>query len=247
MKIINYIRNSRMATSGNFFVLLRKKLNIKTRKKELYQKAFTHSSVNLKDKEGNTINFERLEFLGDALLSTIIAEYLFKLHPQANEGELTKLRAKIVSRAQLNSIGKEMGLIQLADISSHYKTFGENIHGNLIESLIGAIFIDKGYNRTKDYVFKFMLDPYINMDELETMVLSYKSLLFEWSQKQRHKLEFKTENDRGLDPNINYTCQIYLDKKIIAKARAVSKKKAEEKAAKIAANILKPFKTNKNE
>ncbi|MDC0126354.1 ribonuclease III, partial [Flavobacteriaceae bacterium] len=74
MKIINYIRNSRMATSGNFFIQLQKKLNIRTRNKELYKKAFTHSSVNLKDKEGNTINFERLEFLGDALLSTIVAE-----------------------------------------------------------------------------------------------------------------------------------------------------------------------------
>ena len=73
MKIINYIRNSRMATSGNFFALLRKKLKIKTHKEELYQKAFTHSSVNLKDSEGKTVNFERLEFLGDALLSTIIA------------------------------------------------------------------------------------------------------------------------------------------------------------------------------
>ena len=166
MKIINYIRNSRMATSGNFFIQLQKKLNIRTRNKELYKKAFTHSSVNLKDKEGNTINFERLEFLGDALLSTIVAEYLFNFHPEAKEGELTKLRAKIVSRSQLNSIGKQMGLFELADISSHHKTFGENIHGNLIESLIGALFIDKGYNKTKDYVLKYMLDPYI--DRLKT-------------------------------------------------------------------------------
>ena len=143
-----------MATSWNFFALLRKKLNIKTHKEELYQKAFTHSSVNLKDSEGKTVNFERLEFLGDALLSTIIAEYLFNFHPEAKEGELTKLRAKIVSRTQLNYIGKEMGLIELADISSHHKTFGENIHGNLIESLVCALFIDKGYNKTKDYVLK---------------------------------------------------------------------------------------------
>ena len=107
MKIINYIRNSRMISSGDFIVQLRKKLNIKTRKKELYQKAFTHSSLNLKDKQGNSINFERLEFLGDALLSTIIAEYLFNFNPKAKEGKLTKLRAKIVSRVQLNYIGKD--------------------------------------------------------------------------------------------------------------------------------------------
>ena len=235
-----------MATSGNFFALLRKKLNIKTDKEELYQKAFTHRSVNLKDSKGKTVNFERLEFLGDALLSTIIAEYLFNFHPEAKEGELTKLRAKIVSRTQLNYIGKEMGLIELADISSHHKTFGENIHGNLIESLVGALFIDKGYNKTKDYVLKYMLTPYIDMDELQNMVLSYKSLLFEWSQKNKKELVFKTESDDGLDPNINYTSQIYLDNKSIAKARAVSKKKAEEKAAKIATSILKPSKTKKD-
>lgn len=247
MKIINYIRNSQMATSGNFFIQLQKKLNIRTRNKELYKKAFTHSSVNLKDKEGNTINFERLEFLGDALLSTIVAEYLFNFHPEAKEGELTKLRAKIVSRSQLNSIGKQMGLFELADISSHHKTFGENIHGNLIESLIGALFIDKGYNKTKDYVLKYMLDPYIDMDELDNMVLSYKSLLIEWSQKQKQELEIRTENDGGLDPNINYTCQIYLGKKLISKARGLSKKKAEEKAAKIAVSVLKPYKINRDE
>ena len=139
-----------------------------------------------------------------------------------------------------------MGLIELADISSHHKTFGENIHGNLIESLIGALFIDKGYNKTKEYVLKYMLTPYIDMDELQNMVLSYKSLLFEWSQKNKKELLFKTESDDGLDPNINYTSQIYLDNKSIAKARAVSKKKAEEKAAKIAATILKTSKTKKD-
>jgi len=247
VKIINYIRNSRMISSGDFIVQLRKKLNIKTRKKELYQKAFTHSSLNLKDKQGNSINFERLEFLGDALLSTIIAEYLFNFNPKAKEGKLTKLRAKIVSRVQLNYIGKEMGLLELADISSHHKTFGENIHGNLIESLIGALFIDKGYNKTKDYVLKYMLDPYIDMAKLENMVLSHKSLLIEWSQKQKQDLEFKTASDSGLDPNINYTSLISLDKRVIAKARGVSKKKAEEKAAKIATTILKPFKNKKDE
>jgi len=140
-----------------------------------------------------------------------------------------------------------MGLLELADISSHHKTFGENIHGNLIESLIGALFIDKGYNKTKDYVLKYMLDPYIDMAKLENMVLSHKSLLIEWSQKQKQDLEFKTASDSGLDPSINYTSLISLDKRVIAKARGVSKKKAEEKAAKIATTILKPFKNKKDE
>ncbi len=152
-----------METSGIFFTHLRKELGIKTMNKALYKQAFTHSSLNLKDTAGNKLNFERLEFLGDALLSTIIAEYLFYHNPQAKEGRLTKLRAKIVSRTQLNGIGEKMGLLQLADFSIHNKKFGDDIHGNLIESLIGAHFIDKGYIKTKDYVMKNIIKCYHNI------------------------------------------------------------------------------------
>ena len=239
MKIFKYILKSRMETSGIFFTQLRKRLEIKTTEIKLYKEAFTHSSVNLKDLKGNPINFERLEFLGDALLGTIIAESLFRSHPEVNEGTLTKFRAKIVSRSKLNHIGKEMGLIELAEISNHHENFGENIYGNLLESLIGALFIDKGYTKTKDYVLKNIIKPYIDMESLDQLVLSYKGLLIEWTQKNKKNIEFKTNNDEGLDPKINYSCQIFLNKKFIAKAREISKKKAEEKAAKIVYHILK--------
>ena len=109
MKFLNYIRNSRKVSSGNFFSKLQKKLSIRTSNKAIYKEAFTHRSSNLKNSEGEAINFERLEFLGDALLTSIIAEYLFQYYPLAKEGALTKLRAKIVSRVKLNQIGKEMG------------------------------------------------------------------------------------------------------------------------------------------
>jgi len=250
VKIFKYILKSRMATSGIFFTQLREKLEIKTTEKKLYKEAFTHSSVNLKDVDGNPINFERLEFLGDALLGAIIAESLFKNNPKVNEGILTKLRAKIVSRSKLNRIGKEMGLIELAEISNHHKNFGDNIYGNLLESLIGALFIDKGYTKTKNYVLKKIINPYIDMKSLNELVLSYKGFLIEWTQKNKKSIEFKTNNDEGLDPKINYSCQIFLDKKFIAKAREISKKKAEEKAAKMVYHILKlkfSLKTNSNE
>ncbi|MEK9613955.1 MAG: ribonuclease III [Flavobacteriaceae bacterium] len=239
MKLIQYIRDSRMATSGIFFTQLRKKLGIKTSNKALYKKAFTHSSVNLKDSKGNLINFERLEFLGDALLGTIVAESLFQNYPDAKEGTLTKLRAKIVSRSQLNHIGKEMGLIELASISNNHKNFGENIHGNLLESLIGALFIDKGYIRTKSYVLEKIIGPHVDLDNLNDLILSYKGLLIEWTQKEKRSIEFKTASDEGLDPKINYYCQLFIDQKFIVKARALSKKKAEEKAAKKAYHALK--------
>lgn len=228
-----------METSGNFFVALQKKLNIKPKNKKLYKEAFTHSSVNHKTTAGDPLNFERLEYLGDAILNSIIAEFLFNYYSTAKEGSLTKLRAKIVSRSKLNEIGKEKELYSIAEISDHHNTFGDNIHGNLLESLIGAIFIDKGYNKTKTYVIHNIILPYIDIENLDSLVLSHKGLLIEWGQKHKESIEFKTDQDQGLDPKINYSCQIIFQKKCIAKAKASSKKKAEEKAAKIAVRALK--------
>lgn len=239
MKFLNYIRNSRMLTSGNFFSQIQSKLGIRTSNKAIYKEAFTHRSLNLKDPEGKTVNFERLEFLGDALLTSIVAEYLFQYYPLAKEGALTKLRAKIVSRVKLNQIGKEMGLLELAQISNHHKNFGDDIHGNLLESLIGALFIDRGYEKTKGYVIKNIILPHVDMDRLDSLVLSYKAFLIEWGQKQKKEIRFITEEDTTVHPKINYTAKIFLDQELLAKSKALSKKKAEEKAARIAARILK--------
>ena len=239
MKFLNYIRNSRKVSSRNFFSKLQKKLSIRTSNKAIYKEAFTHRSSNLKNSEGEAINFERLEFLGDALLTSIIAEYLFQYYPLAKEGALTKLRAKIVSRVKLNQIGKEMGLFELAQISNHNKNFGDDIHGNLLESLIGALFIDRGYEKTKNYVIKKIIHPYVDMERLESLVLSYKAFLIEWGQKQKKEIEFVTEEDAGVHSKISYTAQIFLDREPLVKSKALSKKKAEEKASRIAARILK--------
>ena len=239
MRILRYIRNSRMATSGNFFAQIQKKLGIKISNNHVYKEAFTHSSVNFKGPEGSPINFERLEFLGDAILTSIIAEYLYDFYPQAKEGALTKLRAKIVSRVKLNQIGKEMGLLELASISNNHKNFGEDIHGNLLESIIGAIFVDKGYNKTKAYVINKIIHPYIDMNKLDSLVLSHKAFLIEWSQKEKKELQFVTQETGGVNPRITYSSQILLNNEVLAKSKALSKKKAEEKAAKIATRILK--------
>jgi ribonuclease-3 len=176
-----------MASSGNFFSKFQEKLGIRTSNKALYKEAFTHRSLNLKNAKGEAVNFERLEFLGDALLTSIVAEYLFQYYPLAKEGALTKLRAKIVSRVKLNQIGKEMGLFELAQISNHHKNFGDDIHGNLLESLIGALFIDRGYEKTKNYVIKKIILPNVDMERLESLVLSYKAFLIEWGTKTKER------------------------------------------------------------
>lgn len=228
-----------METSGIFFVQLKNNFGLKPKNKDLFQRAFTHRSMNLKDDSGNQINFERLEFLGDSFLNTLITEHLFEYFPSAREGELSNLRAKIVSRDQLNQIGKKMGLIEMAELGLNKKNFGEDIHGNLLESLIGAIFIDKGYNKGKSYVMEKIITPFVDMDTLDQLVLSYKSVVIEWSQKNRVDLKFKTKKDQGLDPDVNYCCIILLNNKTFVKGREISKKKAEEKAAKRAYMALK--------
>ena len=122
-----------MDTSGTFFVELRKKLKIKTQKKRLYKEAFTHSSVNKKTYGGEPLNFERLEFLGDAVLNSIIADFLYRYYPNAKEGALTKLRAKIVSRSKLNQIGKKMDLHAIAEIANQLAISSDN-HTKIIET-----------------------------------------------------------------------------------------------------------------
>ena len=121
MKLLKYLRGTKFSLSENFAQKIQRRLNIKVFNKDLFEEAFTHSSANLKNSTGQIINFERLEFLGDALLTGIVAEFLFEYYPYAKEGELTKLRAKIVSRSKLNEIGKQMCLFEFAKISNHHK------------------------------------------------------------------------------------------------------------------------------
>ena len=228
-----------MVISEDFSNRIQNKIGVKISNKNIFKEAFTHSSTNIKDDKGKIINFERLEFLGDAILNSIIAEYLYLLYPEAKEGFLTKMRAKIVSRSNLNNIGKEMGLLELVQISNHHKNFGDDIHGNLLESVIGAIFIDQDYKKTKDYVVNKIITKYVDIKNLNSFILSYKAFLIEWGQKEKKEIKFFTEEDGGLSTEIKYCCQIFLEKNLLAKSKAHSKKKAEEKASRIAIRILK--------
>lgn len=207
--------------------------------KTLYQTAFTHRSVNRKNKEGVYINFERLEFLGDTVIDAVVAHFLYSELNQDNEGELTKMKSKIVSREKLNYIGKELNLLDYLFCTGNKENFGDDIYGNILEALIGAVFIDKGYERCKKVVFKIILDPYISLNEVKKEIISYKSVLIEWGQKEKHNIEFLTEKENSVDATINYYCKLMLNDKLLIKAREVSKKKAEEKAAKRAYKVMK--------
>jgi len=232
MSYIRNILNSRFKRNGNFFMELTKILGFKPKQVKFYKKAFTHRSMNIKDGEGNAINYERLEFLGDAMLSAVIALHLYREVPSGDEGYLTKMRSKIVSREHLNELGKELNLIKLVESKIPPGQFGDNIHGNLFEALVGAIFLDKGYKYCEKFIYNRVIIPYVDIETLEGKVISYKSLLIEWCQKEKKTFKYHVYEDTGNDEVRHFSVKLLINDKVIAKARATSKKKAEEKASK---------------
>ncbi|MFH4966642.1 ribonuclease III [Gaetbulibacter sp. M240] len=232
MKSIRNILNSRSKRNGNFFMTLRNILGFKPRSLKFYDKAFTHRSMNLKDATGNAINYERLEFLGDAMLSAVIASHLYLEAPDGDEGYLTKMRSKVVSREHLNELGRDLDLISMVKSKIPAGQFGDNIHGNLFEALVGAIFLDRGYKYCEKFIYKRVIIPYVDIETLEGRVISYKSLLIEWCQKEKKTFDYNVYEDTGNDEVRHFSVKLSIDGKVIAKARATSKKKAEEKASK---------------
>ena len=197
-----------------------------------YKKAFTHRSTKLIDKKGNPINYERLEFLGDAMLGAVIASYLYKKAPEGSEGYLTQMRSKIVSREHLNELGKDLNLLKFVKSNIDQNNIGDNIHGNIFEALIGAIYMDKGFNSCQKFIHKNVITEYVDLDKLEGKITSYKGLIIEWCQKQKKKYTFDTYEDTGNESVKHFSVKISIDGEQIAKGRATSKKKAEEKASK---------------
>jgi ribonuclease-3 len=232
MNFIRNILNSRSEEDGNFFLPLKEILGFKPKSKLLYIKAFTHRSMNIRDEKGNAMNYERLEFVGDAMLSSVIAAYLFDKVPHGDEGYLTKMRSKIVSREHLNELGKDLGLIELVQSRIPKSNFGNNIHGNLFEALVGAIYLDRGYKYCEKFIYKRVINPYVDIETLEGRVISYKSLLIEWCQKEKNTFDYTIYEDTGNDELKHFSVKLTINDKVVSKARATSKKKAEEKASK---------------
>ena len=222
---------SRLYENGIFFTEIEKILGFKPKNINSYEKAFTHRSSNKLDVKGNPISYERLEFLGDAMLSSVIAAHLFNEVPSGDEGYLTKMRSKIVSREHLNELGRDLNLIRFVESKVAPQHFGENIHGNIFEALVGAIYLDLGYSFCEKFIQKRVIGPYVDIAKLEGKVISYKSLLIEWCQKEKRTFNYDVFEDNGIGGERLFGVRLSIDNKIIAKARATSKKKAEEKAS----------------
>ena len=239
MKFIRKIIGSPSIEDENFNFAIKNILGFSPKKLDIYYEAFTHSSLKYTTAAGYPMNYERLEYLGDAILGAVIANYLFKKIPDGDEGYLTQMRSKIVSREHLNELGKDFGLIKFVRSNIPNHNFGDNIHGNLFEAIIGAIHHDRGFDFAVKFIFKNVIEPYVDIERLEGKITSYKSVLIEWCQKSKNKLRFNVYEDTGNDALKHFSVKLILDGKTVSKGRATSKKKAEEIASKRAYYKLK--------
>jgi len=239
MPSIKNIFSTRSNENGEFYRALKKILGFSPKSISIYEEAFTHRSMSELNEKGQAKNYERMEFLGDSLISTVIAAHLYKKVPGGDEGYLTKMRSKVVSREHLNELGRDMNLIKMVRTSIPTKQFGENIHGNVFEALIGAIYLDRGFRYCNSFIHKRVIKPYVDIQKLEGKVISYKSLFIEWCQKNKKKFKYNIYEDTGKDTLKHFAVRLLLDDETVAKARATSKKKAEERASKRAYYKLK--------
>lgn len=200
---------------------------------EVFREAF---SLKVSGKNSEKKNYERLEFLGDSVLGSIISCYLFQRYPEANEGFLTQMKSKIVNRKNLNKLGDELGLPKLI-FADNSVTLSENIAGNLLEAFVGALFLDVDYEACKKIVLEKLLPPE-EINKLENKIISYKGLLLEWSQKKKLSIKYETCEEHLVGKQIAFRCNVWLEDEKIANASETSKKKAEEKAAQRAFYML---------
>ncbi len=195
----------------------------------IFKLAFSHKSTS-SEKAYAIQNNERLEFLGDAVLGTIVAEYLFKKYPNSDEGFLTKMRSKIVKRNSLNKIGDKMGLDVL--LSEYNPTrLSRSMLGNAVEALVGAVYLEKGYVGTKDFIVNKILRGYVDVHELESFDDNYKSQLLEWCQKNGQTISYKLLARYKFEKRDRFKVAVMVNGQRLATADDFNKKSAEQTAS----------------
>lgn len=204
----------------------------------VYKLAFLHKSASHDSRKGNKVSNERLEYLGDTILSTVIADFLFKKYPFNDEGFLTEMRSKLVSRANLNKLSQKMGLSKLIQRDKESNNLYRSIEGDTFEALIGAIYLDKGFNFTKRIIIKRILQVHIDIDEIEHKPWNYKSKLIDWAQKEKRSIGYNVVNVIGNGYNKQYLVELVIDGNPISRGQDYSIKAAEQLASEKAFNKL---------
>ena len=234
------INGTYLLDKREFSSRLKKILGFSPGNLELYEVAFIHRSATFILPNGKKVNNERLEYLGDAVLDAILSDYLFEKFPEANEGFLTKIRSRIVNRDVLNQLAVSMGInkILISKVNSFHLT--KNLYGDAFEALIGTVFLDKGFKKTKKLFIKNVLNKYLDLDLIIKTDSDYKSLVFEWVQKHKSNLIFtyKEEYDFDMKKSV-FSTTLFIDKQEFGEGHGSSKKEAEQEAASRAWKRLK--------
>jgi ribonuclease-3 len=219
-----------LSADKKFSSSLKNILGFYPRNLALYQMAFRHKSMARNSAETAKMSNERLEFLGDALLNAVVAEHLFRRFPYKDEGFLTKMRSKAVSRNHLNGIAIKMGLQDMLNKDSGGYS-GSSIYGNALEALIGSVYMDSGFRKAKSFILDRVFGLYVDMDELENTETDFKSKLIEWAQKEKKSIEFRVMEEARYADDKTFLIGIFIDQVLKAEASHYSKKRAEQMAA----------------
>lgn len=204
----------------------------------IYKLAFLHRSASQELKKGIKISNERLEYLGDTILSSIIADFLFKKYPYQDEGFLTEMRSKIVSRATLNKLSLKMGIHNLIIRDKESNNLYRSIDGDTFEALIGAIYLDKGYNFTRKIIVDRIIRVHMDIDEIEQRPWNFKSKLIDWAQKEKKALGYNVVEVIGTGYNKQYKVELTIDNETFAFGQDHSIKAAEQLASEKAYNLI---------
>ena len=223
-----------MTKDKEFYTFLKKHLKINPRHLRLYELAFLHKSASLTLPDGSVVNNERLEYLGDAVIDTIVADYLFRTFPNEREGFLTRMRSKIVNRNHLDSIANRMGLAEaVVSFATSKEMKKKRISGEALEAMMGAMYLDRGYDKTCKYFTDHILKNFIDLQKLLQTETDFKSRFLEWGQKNKLQVEFITISEK-IEKSKN-TPQFIVQATIagvpVSKGSGKSKKEAEQMAA----------------
>jgi ribonuclease-3 len=226
------INGTYLVDKREFSSRLKKILGFSPGNLKLYEIAFIHRSATFTLPDGKKVNNERLEYLGDAILDAILSDFLFEKFPDANEGFMTKIRSRIVNRDVLNQLAISMGInkILISNISSIQPT--KNLYGDALEALIGSVFLDKGFRKTKKLFIRKVFNKYLDLDVIVNTDTDYKSLVFEWVQKHKSNLIFTYNEEYDFNHKKSvFSTVLIIDKQELGKGMGTSKKEAEQEAA----------------
>ncbi len=224
--------NRFLSQDKEFTAKLRNLLGFTPANLTIFKLAFSHRSspAEASSKHYAIQNNERLEYLGDAVLGTIVAEYLFKKYPDSDEGFLTKMRSKIVKRNALNRLGDKMGIDVFLSQQNALR-LSKSMLGNAVEALIGAIYLEQGYDKTRHYVVQEILRKYVDVHELERVDDNYKSQLLEWCQKNGMSVSYKLVARYKFEKRDRFKVAVIIDGKRMGIADDFNKKSAEQMAS----------------